>query len=145
MSGNDDALEPKKAKRGRPPIASYAAAADLAWTYHLGGMSVNKAVRAAIECICHFGSLDLRGLVAGATGPIPDEGLLPAGKGAKKRGPARSLSVDAHRSQRPAHWGEGGDEFTQPRSPRYILASNDTVVEQVAAMVRKRKKASGQK
>lgn len=137
---------PKKAQRGPKPKPAYAAAAELAWQYYEKGMPINRAARIAVEVLAEFGSLDLRELVPNGRGPLPTGGLLPDRNQVKEGISSRALSEFASRPQRPAKWGkEGKDEFTQPAAPHHILAWDDTVVQQVAAMVRKRKKASSQK
>ena len=146
MAGDEDEPPAIRRKRGRRLKLSYEAAAELAWQYYEQGMKIDPAARLAVEVLGYYGSVDLRGLVAGGRGPLPTDGLLPNTRDVQAGLSMRCLSEYSKRAQRPAKWGEGGiDEFTPPPSPRYLLASNDTVVQQVAAKVRKRKKLSLEK
>lgn len=139
-SGGEDAPVLENVKRGRKPNASYAAAAQLALQYHLGGMTVLAASRTAIDCLAAFGDIDLRGLVPGARGLLPNDGLHPSRELVKQGNSMRSLSEFTSRPQRPAKW----DDPENPTLPRYYLACDDTVVQQVAALVRKLKKRLAQ-
>ena len=135
----DGSEESKKAKRGRPPNPAYAAAADIAWRNHLSGMNMLAASRAAVEVLGNFDSVDMRGLVEGGRGPQPNDGLFPNREEVKAgRCTNRTLSEFTSRPQRPAKWADSNNDTF----PRYYLASDDSVVQQVYAIVRKRKKAS---